>query len=73
MEAGKVKTIVVDKATGKRKGFGFIEPDGGGDQIFFHRSAIKNADFDAVNAGDTVTYDAENSDKGPRAENVNLT
>jgi len=72
MAAGKIKNIVVDKATGKRKGFGFIEPDGGGEEIFFHHSAIQNATFSDVNEGDRVTYEAGHGAKGPRAENINV-
>lgn len=70
MAAGVIKRIVIDRATNQRKGFGFIKPDGGGDEIFFHNSAIKNVEWSAVNEGDKVTYEPGEGAKGPRAEDI---
>ena len=52
------------------KGFGFITPEGGDKDIFFHSSALVDVSFDELNEGDNVTFDSEPSDRGPRAINV---
>lgn len=69
---GTIKSIAMDRETGRRKGFGFIQPAGGGPQVFFHHSAVKNCRWDDVHEGLAVTYDPEDGTKGPRAENVNV-
>lgn len=52
------------------KGFGFIAIEGGAD-VFFHLSACGGpAGFDALNEGQTVTFDLTEGQKGPKAENV---
>lgn len=51
------------------KGFGFIKGKDNQD-YFFHRSALKNVDFDELEVGQVVTFDDTVRDKGPRAENV---
>lgn len=51
------------------KGFGFISPMEGGDDVFFHHSSCNGA-FDSLSEGQTVSYDVEQSPKGPRAVNV---
>ncbi len=52
------------------KGFGFITPDDGGKDVFFHSSALVDLVFDELREGDKVTFETEDSDKGPRAVNV---
>ncbi|MBU0646118.1 cold shock domain-containing protein [Patescibacteria group bacterium] len=52
------------------KGFGFIAPEGGDKDIFFHSSALVDVSFDELNEGDNVTFESEPSDRGPRAINV---
>jgi len=52
------------------KGFGFITPDGGDKDVFFHSSSLVGVSFDQLHEGDKVTFDTEESDKGPRATNV---
>ena len=54
----------------KETGFGFITPDGEEKDIFFHSSALVNVAFDDLREGDKVSFDAEDSEKGPRAVNV---
>ena len=51
------------------RGFGFIRADQGRD-VFFHRSAVVDGNFDLLREGDEVTYELENSPRGPRAKNV---
>lgn len=67
---GKIKTIAIDRETGNRKGFGFIEPDGGSAEAFFHHSAVVGCRFQDLQEGDAVTFDLGSGPKGPRAENV---
>ena len=52
------------------RGFGFIAQEGEEKEIFFHSSALVDVTFDELNEGDAVTFDTEDSDKGPRATNV---
>ena len=52
-----------------KKGFGFIEQENGGD-IFVHHSAIKMDGFKTLSEGERVTFDVEETDKGPAAKNV---
>lgn len=46
------------------KGFGFIEPTEGGDDIFVHYSAIKADGYKTLSEGQAVTYQAEQGPKG---------
>lgn len=51
-----------------RKKYGFITPDEGGEDVFFHVSAME----EGVNLdeGDQVEFEIEQGDKGPKAVNV---
>ena len=52
------------------KGFGFIEQDGGGADVFAHFSNIAAQGFRELFEGQKVTYDIAQSPKGPTAENI---
>ena len=52
------------------KGFGFIAPDGQDKDVFFHQSALVDVTFDQLKVEDRVSFDQEDSEKGPRAANV---
>ena len=52
-----------------KKGFGFIEREEGGD-IFVHHSAIKMSGFKSLDEGDRVSFEIEESNRGPAAKNV---
>ena len=52
-----------------RKGYGFIEQEDGGD-IFVHFSSINMEGFKTLAEGDRVTFDVEETDRGPSASNV---
>ena len=52
------------------KGFGFITPDGGDKDLFFHSSALVDVTYDQLQVNDRVSFDTEDSEKGPRATNV---
>jgi len=60
---GKIKKMVRDR------GFGFIRGDDG-KEVFFHRSGLNAADYDALSEGDTVEYVVQEGPRGARAENV---
>ncbi|MEU6894784.1 cold-shock protein [Streptomyces sp. NPDC046557] len=52
------------------KGFGFIEQDGGGPDVFAHFSNLAAQGFRELLEGQKVTFDIEQSQKGPTAENI---
>jgi len=64
---GTIKTLRAEK------GFGFIKGEGG-NEYFFHQSAIYGEGIDMLREGDSVEYTlGEAGPKGPRAENVRRT
>ena len=52
------------------KGFGFISPQDGGDDVFVHFRAIEGDGFKTLAEGQTVNYEVESSPKGLQAANV---
>lgn len=61
MPTGTIKTKT-------EKGFGFITVEGSAD-VFFHSSACAGQ-FDSLGVGQTVSFDMEQGEKGPKAANV---
>ena len=65
MPTGKIKTL--------KNGFGFIQPDDGGDDVHFSRRALKNVEFDTLEEGQQVTsFTITQGQKGPTANNVEV-
>jgi CspA family cold shock protein len=52
------------------KGFGFITPDDGGDDLFVHHSEIKTDGYASLDEGQNVEYEVGEGKKGPCANNV---
>ena len=63
MATGTVKKLV------RERGFGFVTAQDG-QEIFFHRSAVRGEAFDSLAEGQAVEFDIETSGKGPRAANL---
>jgi cold shock protein len=54
----------------KDNGYGFITPDDGGKDVFFHAQSVVDNIYDELNEGDKITFDLEDGPKGPAATNV---
>ena len=64
MTTGTIKKVIADR------GFGFISAEDG-KEYFFHRGALQAPmEFDRLVGGEKVTFDIEQSPKGPRANRV---
>ena len=52
------------------KGYGFIAPDDGSEDVFAHYSAITSSGFRTLEENQKVEYDTAQGPKGPQAENI---
>ena len=62
---GTIKKLVSDK------GFGFITAEGLAKDLFFHSNSLSGVAFADLIEGDAVSFDTEETPKGPAAVNVN--
>lgn len=60
---GTIKTL-------NEKGFGFISREGEAKDLFFHSSQLVGVTFEELRAGDEVTFEVTDGEKGPAATNV---
>ena len=64
MSTGKVKWF------NGSKGFGFIAPDDGGEDLFVHHTEIKTEGYASLDEGQSVEFEVGEGKKGPCATNV---
>jgi CspA family cold shock protein len=64
MASGTVKWFNAEK------GFGFIQPNGGGPDVFVHYSAIESSGYRSLDEGQTVEFEITQGQKGPQAASV---
>jgi CspA family cold shock protein len=63
---GVIKKLITDK------GFGFITVEGQEKDLFFHSKSLVGVQFVDLHEGDEVTFEVEDSPKGPNAVNVQV-
>jgi CspA family cold shock protein len=66
METGTVKFY------NDQKGYGFIQPDNGGKDIFVHATALERAGMRGLREGQKITYELQTDQRTGRASAVNL-
>ena len=66
MPQGTVKMFRTDK------GFGFIAPDGGGNDVFVHVSELEKSGLSSLSPGAKVTFDVEPDKKSGKTRAVNV-
>ncbi|MBU3698043.1 MAG: cold-shock protein [Dechloromonas sp.] len=54
------------------KGFGFISPEQGGEDLFAHFSAIQSQGFKSLTEGQRVSFDVTSGPKGKQASNIQI-
>ena len=64
MAKGRVKWF------NEKKGFGFLEQEGGGPDVFVHYSALQGEGFKTLTEGQAVEFDVVQDAKGAKAQNV---
>jgi len=66
MAKGKIKRLYLNK------GYGFIKPTTGGEDVFFHKTSVQQIQFEELQEGTIVEYREEDSPKGRRAIDVRV-
>jgi len=60
MATGTIKRVIRDR------GFGFIQPEGATEEIFFHSTSVEQPTFDELNEGEKVEFQTEPDPRQPR-------
>lgn len=60
MASGKIVRLI------RERGFGFIQATGATEEVFFHRTAVADGDFDQMREGQGVEFDIEPDPRNPR-------
>ena len=69
---GLIMTGTIKKLV-RQKGFGFIVPDDGSDDVFFHQGSLApRGQFDDINEGDSVQFQTRKGEKGPVAFDLKI-
>jgi len=55
-----------------QKGFGFIQPENGGNDVFVHISAVNKSGLQTLNEGQKVTFELENDSRSGKVSATNL-
>jgi cold shock protein len=66
MQTGTVKWF------NSQKGFGFIQPDAGGTDVFVHISAVERAGMSGLNEGQKISFDVEKDQRSGKQSAANL-
>ncbi len=66
MEAGTVKFF------NEQKGFGFIAPDNGGNDVFVHVTALERAGLRSLTQGQKVSFDTEQDKRSGKTDVANI-
>ena len=69
-DGGKTVATGTVKWFDERKGFGFIEQETGGEDVFVHFSALQGEGYKTLDEGQKVEFDIVQGQKGPQAANV---
>jgi cold shock protein len=54
------------------KGYGFIQPDNGGNDVFVHISAVERAGLRSLNEGQKISYEIEQDRRSGKESAINL-
>ena len=63
-------TLGTVKWFNSEKGFGFIAPENGGNDVFVHHTAIQGSGYKSLNEGERVSFEVTRGPKGDQASNV---